>query len=432
MRITRDRFKWLLLAAIGSIAATTAANMIAFAPILGDVAHELGISVPVAQSSLLGSFLFVVAIAALISGALADRFGMVPVLLMGGVVGFVPNLLFPLLGFHFGWVVALRIAQGVGAGAVFALIPLCAAQWFSEKERGRATGIGMTMMNAGIMAGVFLSPIVNQHAGNWRVTMQWFGILETVLFLYVAYVAWACKEHAPAQARRRPLGIAAPGRSEMKAALLSLAMYVGIVICMLISWLLNVLNVLTPQYFALAPPVGVGFGSITAGKLMLIVQLGTVFGGLVAGFVIDKVFKGNPKPVWLAGFLLTAVMVYGILVPWIYGNTAVLVATLFVAGLAVAFLNPAAAVYTTLAYPQGVVGRVAGLWLGLGAFGGALGIFVSALALHKTGTYQVTILVFVAASIVGGLLSQTLRIGGTTLSMMATNGGNSRGANGGL
>ena len=401
--------------------------MIAFAPILGDVAHELGISLPVAQSSLLGVFTFVVAISALTFGALADRFGIVPVLLFGGVLSFAPNLLFPLVGSHLGLVVVLRIAQGFGAGTAFTLIPLCAHNWFLEREKGRVAGIGMTMINAGFMLGVCLSPIVNQHTGAWRITMGWFGIVEVFLFLYVVFVAWAYKQHAPARALPSHSVIEESGRSEMKAALLSPAMYIGIVMCMSISWLLNVLNVLTPQYFALAAPVGVGFGPITAGKLMLVVQAGTVLGGLVAGFVMDKVFKGNPKPVWLAGFLLTPVTVYGILFPWVYRNPPILIASLFIAGLAVAFLNPAAAVYTTLAYPQGIVGRVAGIWLGIGAFGGALGIFTSAFVLQETGTYQLSILVFAITAVMGGVLSQTLKKGGPTHHQMTTNIGTTEG-----
>lgn len=110
-----------------------------------------------------------------------------------------------------------------------------------------------------------------------------------------------------------------------------------------------------------------------------------------------------------------------ILFPWIYRNPPILIVSLFIAGLAVAFLNPAAAVYTTLAYPQGIVGRVAGLWLGIGAFGGALGIFTSAYVLQKTGTYQLSILVFAIAAVMGAVLSQTLKKGGPTQRQMTTN-----------
>jgi MFS family permease len=410
MRTENGIFKWLVLVAIGLVAAATGGNMIAFAPILGDVAYDLGLSLPAAQSSFLGIFIFVVAIATLVSGALADRLGMVPVLLLASIVGALPNLLFPFLGFSYGWVVALRVAQGFGAGAVFALIPLCAAHWFSEEERGRVAGIGMTMLNAGIMLGVFLSPRLYQQAGNWRATMGWFGAVEAVLFLYVGYIAWNYKAHEPAHGRPCPLGGGkSGGGGSVKAALLNPTTYIGILMCMLISWLLNALNDLTPQYFALNAPIGVGFGRVMAGQLMLVVQIGTILGGLVAGLVMDKVFRGNPKPVLLIGFSLAAATVYSLLLPSIYGNMAVLVVMLFLAGLAVAFLNPAAAVFTTRAYPESIVGRVVGLWLGIGAFGGSLGIFASALALHKTGTYQLTISIFAAVGMVGLILSQLLK-----------------------
>ena len=168
MRTTEDGFRWFVLAAVGIVATATSANMYAFAPILGDIARDLHISVPVAQSSFLGSYMAIVAVSVLVFGALEDRFGIVPVLLLGGLIGFVPNLLFPMVGFRVPWVMALRVLQGSGEGAAVALIPLCAAHWFPEQEKGRVAGVGMTLVNAGFMAGVFLSPILYQWSGNWR------------------------------------------------------------------------------------------------------------------------------------------------------------------------------------------------------------------------------------------------------------------------
>ncbi|MBP2650451.1 MAG: rane protein, major facilitator superfamily [Firmicutes bacterium] len=426
--MTNNYFRWFVLLAVGLAAGVTGVNTLHFTPVLGDVAADLGVSLPAAQSSILGIFVFFVALSTIISGAVADRFGVVPVLLAGNLAGVLPNLLFPFIGHIFGAVIVLRIFQGFGAGAVFSLIPLVAAQWFAENERGRVVGSGMTMLNAGMMIGVLASPLLFHAVGNWRSSMGWIGIVEGVLFLFTLYVVYNYEENKQARVRAneqiqcfpyepelkesmiQPAIIAEEsGLGQLKVALSNSTTYIGIIVCICISWLLNALNDLTPQYFALNVPIGVGFGRIMAGQLMVLVQLGTVFGGVIGGFVMDKVFRGNPKPVLYAGFIIAMVTVYAIILPGVYNNTVILMIDLFLAGLAVAFLNPAVAVFIAKVYPGKIVGRIVGMWLGIGAFGGSLGIFVSALALHATGTYHLIVELFAVVGIIGIILVQIMK-----------------------
>ncbi|MBP1627449.1 MAG: rane protein, major facilitator superfamily [Holophagaceae bacterium] len=399
-------FKWLVLLSVGLVAGANGGNTLAFAPILGDVAHDLGIGIPLAQGSFLGIFLFVVAISIVVGGILADRLGVTRTMIIASLAGIVPNLLFPLLGHIFGAVVVLRIFQGFGAGCVFALIPLIAAHWFAPEEKGRVVGIGMTMLNAGMMVGIVGAPMVYQKVGNWRSTMMWMGLVEVLFLLFALYVAANYKQNEPVHTTSSH-GKEASGWQTMKSALHNPTTYIGIIMCIFISWLLNALNDLTPQYFALNAPIGVGFGRMKAGQLMLAVQVGTILGGLIGGFVLDKVFKGNPKPVLLLGFLVTAAAVYSILFPSVY-NSFLLIPILGLAGVTVAFLNPAAAVFVAQTYPEKIVGKVVGIWLGIGAFGGGMGIISSAICLHATGTYVLTIRLFAAVAILGLILSQVL------------------------
>ena len=402
----KSYFKWLVLLAIGFGAFTVGMNTLTVAPILGDMAKDLGLSIPAAQASFLGIFVFVVSIATLVSGALADRFGIVPVLITAMLASVLANLLYPLFGHNYMFVVLMRVIQGASAGGIFSLISLCAAHWFAENQRGMTIGIGMTMLNAGMAAGIFFSPLVFEMVGNWRATLGWIGVAQLVFFVYIVIISLNYKANEPKHAAT--ISENAESGSALKEALKQPTTYLGILMCMLISWLLNALNDLTPQYFALEAPVGVGFGRMAAGSLMLVVQVGTIFGGLVGGFVMDKIFKSNPKPVLLLGFILCAVSIYPILFPAYYNNTPLLMAGLFVAGLAVAFLNPAASVFIAQAYPEKIIGRVVGLWLGIGAFGGAMGVFAGALALHSTGTFKLTITMFAGVAIVGMILSQII------------------------
>jgi MFS family permease len=407
--IKKNYFKWLVLVAIGFGSIVSGANTLGMAPILGDVAHDLAISVPTAQASFLGIFVFVVSIATLISGALADRFGLMPVLILATVVSIVPNLLYPFIGHIYGFVVFGRVLQGFAAGASFSLIPLCAAQWFSERERGIVIGIGMSVLNAGMAAGLIFVPMMYEIVGNWRSSMAWLGIAQMLFVAYILFIAYNYKANDSTHTASQPDCAETSSWGSLKGALQNPTTYIGIVMCFLISWLLNALNDLTPQYFALPVPMGVGFGRMRAGELMLTVQIGQILGGLVGGFVMDKIFKSNPKPVLVLGFILAALTIYPIMFPVVYNNAPVLMTTLFISGLAVAFLNPAAGVFITQAYPESIVGRVVGLWLGIGAFGGAAGVFASALALHATGTYHLTINLFACVGIVGLILASLLK-----------------------
>ena len=239
--------------------------------------------------------------------------------------------------------------------------------------------------------------------------MTRFGFIDLVILLIFIYVVTQFKKHTPINHLVQSNNDES-ANVNMKSVLSDPITWFGIIMCMLISLLLNALNDLTPQYFALQALIGVGFGPTFAGKLMLLVQIGTVVGSLLVGIVIDKIFKGNTKPILLLGFVITAICVYSILLPAVYNNSGLLNIVLFVAGTFVEFLNQSSARLATQVYPEHVTGRVVGLWLGIGAFGASLGVFVSAFALHSTGTYNLTITLFAVAAFVRLFLSRMIKI----------------------
>ena len=55
-------------------------------------------------------------------------------------------------------------------------------------------------------------------------------------------------------------------------------------------------------------------------------------------------------------------------------------------------------------YDRHIVGRMNGVWLGFGAFGGAAGLFANSIALKNTGNYTLSINIISAAAVVGLLL----------------------------
>ena len=82
----------------------------------------------------------------------------------------------------------------------------------------------------------------------------------------------------------------------------------------LTAWAMQCLYSLTGAYLAAGKPLGAGYGGVTAGQLMLgVTLLAGVTGPIISGFLLDKTFRGNAKPVMLIGYFLLCVFVYALI-----------------------------------------------------------------------------------------------------------------------
>ena len=55
-------------------------------------------------------------------------------------------------------------------------------------------------------------------------------------------------------------------------------------------------------------------------------------------------------------------------------------------------------------YPKGIVGNMTGIWVGIGTFGGVLGLYLGGLTLNLYGNYQIALLLMSLSSLVGVIL----------------------------
>ena len=80
------------------------------------------------------------------------------------------------------------------------------------------------------------------------------------------------------------------------------------------AWAMQCMYSLTGAYLAAGKPLGAGYGGVTAGQLMLgVTLLAGVTGPIISGFLLDKTFRGNAKPVMLIGYFLMCVFVYALI-----------------------------------------------------------------------------------------------------------------------
>jgi hypothetical protein len=64
-------------------------------------------------------------------------------------------------------------------------------------------------------------------------------------------------------------------------------------------------------------------------------------------------------------------------------------------------MNPAMATFVTTAYPVQIVGRMNGLWLGVGAFGGVAGLYAGGTAVANSGNFTMAFTMVALAAAVG-------------------------------
>jgi MFS family permease len=172
---------------------------------------------------------------------------------------------------------------------------------------------------------------------------------------------------------------------------------------------LSAFNDLTPAYFAIEPPVGIGYGAMTAGKLMMAVQIAFMVGSAAVGVVFEKIFREKAPPVIMIGLFIFALFAVSIMLPAVWGNMPVLVACLVIAGFFESWVVPTVFAFIALSYPAHIVGKLTGMWFGIGLFGGTIGVIVGATALHHTGNYHTSIIIVGVVALIGVVLGIFLK-----------------------
>jgi MFS family permease len=394
-------FRWfvLLIACLGYAGGQI--NMIALAPLLPEIAKDLRVDLPTA-TNLLTVFLFWASVALIVGGFLCDRFGILFVVVLGLLCASIPPVLLPWIGTSYGPVFWARLVQGLSMGFLMCAMAPIVAVWFPPTEKGLASGIMGTAVSLGAAAGVLSAPALFLVLKSWQQTAAWLSLVGWAGLVLAAATAFMAAPQPPSrpQAHIAQLNAETP----FKQTLTSAFTWIGVLVTFFAAWCLQTLYNQTPAYFAADRPIGTGFGPMLSGKLMLAVMIAGMIGPIIGGLLQDKMFQGNPKPVMLIGFALSGLFIYPIQFPAVYSHGPLLVACLVLVGAGVQFVYPGIVVLVSKSYPLHVVGKTMGLWFGLGAFGGAAGLFAGGLAVARQGNYQMAITSMALGGIAGFIL----------------------------
>lgn len=400
------RFRWVVFLVICLASLSMQTGMLAYAPLLGVIAKDLGIHVGDA-ANFLAVFLITASVSILIGGFMHMRLGMWTTVVIGLLLSAVPPALLPWVGHSYSAVLVIRVIQGFTIGLILCSWSVMASRWFPPHERGRAVSIPGATQSFGGIVGVLGAPALIQAVGTWQNTMALLSIIPWAALVLVMLTARSSRKFQPAH--QPAPGHVSGGGGSVKEALLSPLAWLGIFITFLTAWMFQAFTDMTPAYLAIEKPMGAGYGPMMAGQLMIVVFIAGTIGPFLTGFLIDKTFRGSYIPTLAAGFILSAVFSYLILFPSIYGSVPLLVICLALAGLSTQLLYPSIVCAIVASYPARIVAAMQGLWMGLGAFGGAAGVFTNGRVLAHTGTYTLALQLFLLIGAIGLVLVYLMR-----------------------
>ena len=389
------KFRWLVLVMLFVATLTQGAMLISFAPLVGDISKQLGMSLGQVTGVLMGAFTLFVGIFAIVGGALIDRVGIAKTFVGATTLLTLSGALIPFVGPNFGALALLRVLQGIACGPIIGSAAAVAVQWFPVSQRSLVTALQGAALTLGIAVGLMVVPAITvANNGNWGV-----GVGSLAGFAVVALILSVVVLFGP----KPPVKVDAAGanKDEFSRALRSPTTYVGILSIFMLSWVMQAFNDLTPGYVAIAAPVGLGLGPVVAGQYMTLVQIGFLLGSALSGLVFERIFRRQAKPLIMTAFFLVAIFAFSVKLPFVTATTAILLPCFFLAGFFQGYVNPTCLAFVANNYPPEIAGKLGGMWMGLGIFGGTVGVGVGATFLHVTQAYNASLIVVVVVALVG-------------------------------
>ena len=199
--IQYPRFRWLVLFTACLGFAAMQIGMIAYAPLLGDIAKDLGVDMGVA-TNLMAVFLFTGSIGLIVGGFLCDRYGIMFVIILGLLCASVPAALMPWIGTSYKAVLWARIIQGLSAGFLLCTMAPIVAVWFPPQEKGLASGLMSGSVSLGSAVGVLAAPAVFLALRSWQQMAAWLSLPGWVaLMLAIVAVVSPKPQGLPSQSQ---------------------------------------------------------------------------------------------------------------------------------------------------------------------------------------------------------------------------------------
>lgn len=404
--IVYPKFRWFVFVALVLATAGSGVALIWPAPLMEQVAKHINMPLGITTGAVMVSFSVFTSIGAIIGGICCDRFGITPTLIISCVLMVLGMLLTPVLGHTLLGLLATRILSGLGAGPVTMAVGSVAATWFPAPQRGPVSGVAAMCVSLGVFFGFASVPATYLATQNVAVTAAWLSLFPAVGLLAFLLVAFGPKPPIITPTHQA-LGESSTDEFTRAARLPVFVFGILTIFCM--SWSFSAINDLTPVYLSAKAPLGAGHGILMAGRYMGLMQVSMMLGAALSGFMIARLFKGNVRRICMLAFTAMAICVFSLKTAAVTSNLGALPAFLIGFGFCQGLIVPSCVTFVSTVFPNHIVGKIVGIWLGIGMIGGTVGVIVGAALLNHTGLYQASLSTVGMIGLAGLLFSNFLR-----------------------
>jgi MFS family permease len=394
MRETTYGYRWVILIGFMLVAAVNQGLWITFAPITSDAMKFYGAS-DIMIGLLSIAFMGVYVLLFLPAAWLIDSWGLRPAVTLGAVLTAVFGVTRGLFADTFALVFVSQLGTAVGQPLILGAITKVAGRWFPRDERATAAGLGTLAIYLGILASLFVTPILLSAHG-----------MKTML-LAAGIVAAAAAAFFAATAREKPPTPAGPvdqeARSLMLDGLKSMMKQKDFILLLIIFFVgLGMFNGVTTWIEEIIAPRGFsGAQAGIAGGLMLV---GGIVGAVVLPLISDSMRRRKPFILIALAGLLPGLA--GLAFSRSYG---LLLASAFVFGMFLLSAGPVGFQYgaeLTLPAPEGTSNS---LLVVMGQVSGILFIFAMDLFKAPDGSMTTSLAILFALTVAGFVLGLFLR-----------------------
>lgn len=391
------KFRWYVL--IATVVASLGQGMILIAPspLVDQIAKTLQLDLGAATAAAMLPFTLFVCIGGILGGVVLDKLGVAKTFIGCCLIVLVFSVLLPVLVHSALSLAIIRAIQGMAFGPIASSGPRLAAEWFPKKQRGFFQGVQGASLSLGITAGLVSGPAIANRSG-WQSVSAWFGILMFICI--IMFIIYALGPKSPGMAKEQ---LEQTVEIDFKNVLKLPVFWLTVLSVFSLSWVMQGYNDLTPGHIAVPSPVGLDLGAQAAGTIMGMYTFAFMFGSLVSGFVSEKVFRGRYSMAITVTFFLTAIFCGLVMLPQINTNIVLLKICLILAGFFMGIPQATNMTFIANSYPEQITGRVGGITMGIGIFGGTVGVAAGSFALHTTGMYTASMLIVITVAIIGGL-----------------------------
>ncbi|MFE7615785.1 MFS transporter [Streptomyces sp. NPDC057496] len=360
-------------------------------PLLPTIADSVGVSVAAAASTVT-AYTLVYALTAPFLGAVSDRFGRRPTILVGTLLFLLGNALAAVAG-NLTVLVVARVVGALGAALAGPSIWAHIAETAPAPVRGRAVGLGMALFSAGqvlgVPAGSFLAGWGGWRASFWALT----ALTAASAPLLLAQIGNRPEDGAGGAAPLRFTAVFSVWRDGVLRHTL------------IVVFLLQAANLGAYTFLGSALHDRFGLSVNELGLLGILVGAGSALGSLAAGRIGDRAReRGSGDAVWipvwclllggaavLAALGATSLLAYAAVLVWFFASGAfgTLVQTLLVSsrpdlGATSSSWN-SATLYAGTAVGVAAAGAFAHADTGTAVVGGGLAVLAGLAALPLVG-----------------------------------------------